>query len=189
MAIAPEATAAPGGYCCGFWPLPLRSAAPLRSASPLVRGTAASTSAVITAACGSAGTARGTVATSTPHSRAPVASPISTPNLRPLCFLSCPGLASELTRPGQGAGEERGGQVGDAHLIDRGRLHAHRRRGDREQHELLPPGRPGAGGLPPGGEPGQQHELGEQRPADVDGQQAVPVRLVRLAVAVDLEAV
>ena len=33
------------------------------------------------------------------HSKAPVASPISTPNLRVRCCVSCPGRASELTKP------------------------------------------------------------------------------------------
>jgi hypothetical protein len=62
-------------------------------------GTEASARVVISAASGSAGTTRGAVATSSPHSRAPAASPISTPILRAPCFVSCPGLASELTSP------------------------------------------------------------------------------------------
>ena len=54
---------------------------------------------MITAASGSTGTTRGAIATSSPHSKAPAASPISTPILRAPCRMSCPGLASELTSP------------------------------------------------------------------------------------------
>ena len=51
-------------------------------------GTEASTRVVISAASGSAGTLSGAVATSSPHSPAPAASPISTPNLRGPCGVS-----------------------------------------------------------------------------------------------------
>ncbi len=83
-------------------------------------------------------------------------------------------------QPGQGAGEERGRHVGQAHLLDRGRLHAHGRRRHREQEVLRPPGRAGAGHLPAGGEPGQQDELGEQLPPDMGRQHLGPaLALVR----------
>ena len=59
-----------------------------RSYRPFRSGTEASTRVVISAASGSAGTRSAAVATSSPHSPAPAASPISTPNLRSPCGVS-----------------------------------------------------------------------------------------------------
>ena len=55
---------------------------------PFRSGTEARTRVVISAASGSAGTRSAAVATSSPHSPAPAASPISTPNRRTPCGVS-----------------------------------------------------------------------------------------------------